>query len=237
MRRKWGKEKVALPRKRSGMGIKMDKGFVYDYLAGIEYPGIDSIYFGRIPLIPLGRWLMGMAVILFVTGIYLSRRRQISVFEMVRFGGRKSWWNAKFRNLFPMGAAACFCYEFCMKGLDLFLHCQEPQGMEEILIFLLWLVHMMTAASIFCLFDLTAFRAMAPAFLLVTEVSTFTVGFYNWNLSKFMFGNWGMYLQSDRIEKTYGFSPGAVMIFQCLIILAVWRAGFWIADRREDAAV
>lgn len=215
----------------------MEKGFVYDYLAGIEYPVYGSIWFGRIPLIPLGRWLMGMAVILFVTGIYLSRRRQILLFEMVRFGGRKSWWNAQFWNLFPVGVMACFCYEFCMKGLDFFVHSQRPQGMEEVLIFLLWLVHMMTTACIFCLFDLTAFRVTAPAFLLVTEVSTFTVGFYDWNLSKFMFGSWGMYLQSDRAEKIYGFSPAAVMLLECLIILTVWCAGSRIADRREDAAV
>ena len=97
------------------------------------------------------------------------------------------------------------------------------------------MVHMMTVASIFCLLDQTAFRHLTPAFLLVTEVSTYTIGFYDWQLSKFMFGNWGMYLQSDRIEKVYGFSPGAVMILECLMILATWRIGIGIAGRREDA--
>ena len=88
----------------------MEKGFVYDYLAGIEFPGFGSIYFGRIPLIPLGRWLMGVAVIFFIAGIYLNRRRQILLFEMVRFGGRKRWWNAQFWDLFPAAAAGCFGY-------------------------------------------------------------------------------------------------------------------------------
>ena len=214
--------------------MDMEKGFVYDYLAGVEFPGIGSIYFGRIPLIPLGRWLLGVAVILFVTGIYLSRRRQISLLEMVRFGGRRSWWSARFWNLFLTGVPACFCYAFCLKGLDLLRHSPKLQGLEEVLILLLWLVHMMTLSSIFCLLDLTAFRQMVPAFLFVTEVSTYTVGFYWWNLSKFMFGNWGMYVQSSRVEDVYGFSPGAVMVSECLMIAAARKIGAAVIERRED---
>lgn len=212
----------------------MKKGFVYDYLAGVDFPVYGDFYGGVIPMIPLGRWLMGAAVILLVTGIYLSRRRQILAFEMVRFGGRKSWWNAQFWNLFLTGAAACLCYEFCMKGLDLLLHLPGETGIEEILIFLLWLVHMMTMAGIFCLADLTVSRRLAPAALFVTEVSTFTVGFYHWHLAKFMFGNWGMYVWSSRVKKAYGFSPGAVMILQCVMILMVWRAGTLIVRKKED---
>lgn len=212
----------------------MENGFVYDYLAGVEFPSSGSIYFGQIPLIPLGRWLMGLAVILFISGVYLSRRRQIALFEMVRLGGRKSWWNAQFRNLFPVGMAGCLCYGCCMKGLDFFLHLPQMRGMEEIWILLLWMVHMMALASILCLFDLTGFRHMAPAFLFVTEVSTYTVGFYRWNLSKFMFGNWGMYVQSDRVEKIYGFSPPAVIFTECVMMLVVWRAGIRIVSRKEN---
>lgn len=215
----------------------MEKGFVYDYLAGIEYPGPDSIYFGRIPLIPLGRWLLGVAVILFVAGVYLNRRRQILVLEMVRFGGRKSWWNAQFWNLFTVGTAGCFCYEFCMKGLDLFWHSPKIPGMEEVWILLLWLVHMVTLVSVFCVLDLTGFRQTAPALLFVTEVSTYTVGFYWWNLSKFMFGNWGMYLQSSRAEEVYGFSPAAVMILECVMIVIFWRIGAAILERRERNSI
>lgn len=212
----------------------MEKGVVYDYLAGVEFAGPESIYFGRIPLVPLGRWLMGVALVLFVTGIYLERRRQISLFEIVRFGERKRWWNAKFLNLFPIAIAGCFCYGSCLKGLDLILYSPKRQGTEEILILLLWLVHMMTLAGIFCLFNLTSFRHMAPAFLFVTEVSTYTVGFYWWDLSKFMFGNWGMYVQSSRVEKVYGFSPAAVVFLECLMITGAWKAGATLSERREN---
>lgn len=93
---------------------------------------------------------------------------------------------------------------------------------------------MLTLASIYCLLDLTAFRNLAPAFLFVTEVSTYTVGFYWWNLSKYMFGNWGMYLQSDRVEKIYGFSPMAVMLSECMMIIAVWKAGEVLLERKDD---
>ena len=63
---------------------------------------------------------MGVAVIFFIAGIYLNRRRQILLFEMVRFGGRKRWWNAQFWDLFPAAAAGCFGYAFCMMGAAFF---------------------------------------------------------------------------------------------------------------------
>ncbi len=177
---------------------------------------------------------MGVAVIFIIAGIYLNRRRQILLFEMVRFGGRKRWWNAQFWDLFPAAAAGCFGYAFCMMGLDFFRHTPKTQGLEEILILLLWLVHMMTLISIFCLLDQTASRHLAPAFLFVTEVSTYVVGFYRWNLSKYMFGNWGMYVQSSRVEKVYGFSPAAVMLFECLMITVVWRLGVVLVENRDS---
>ena len=212
----------------------MERGFVYEYLAGVDFPVYGDFYGSVIPMIPLGRWLMGVAVILFITGICLSRRRQISVLEMVRFGARKGWWNAQFRKLLLVGASACFCYGFCMKGMDLLFRLPGERGTEELLIFLLWSVHMMTMMSIFCLSDLTAFRHLIPAALFVTEVSTYTVGFYWWNLSKFMFGNWGMYVQSSRVEDVYGFSPGAVMVSECLMIAAARKIGAAVIERRED---
>lgn len=215
----------------------MGEGFVYDYLAGVEFPAWGSVYSGVVPLIPLGRWLMGIAVILFITGIYLSRRRQIFLLETARLGGRKNWWNKQFRNLFLVGMARCLCYASGMKGLDLFLHLPGVGGMEELLILLLWLVHMMTLASIFCLLDLTAFRQMTPAFLFVTEVSTYTVGFFWWDLSKFMFGNWGMYVQSTKVERIYGFSPAAVVLLQCLMIVVIWRLGGVLLERKDNFTV
>lgn len=212
----------------------MEKGFVYDYLAGIAYPGFDSIYFGRIPLIPLGRWLLGVAVILFLTGICLSRRRQLALFELVRFGGRRRWWNAQFLKVLLSAAAGCFVYELCMKGLDGLLHIPGMRGTEELLALFLWAVHMMTLASIFCLLDLAGFRQTASALLFVAEVTTYTVGFYCWSLSKYMFGNWGMYMQSSRAESTYGFSPAAVIPLEGLLMLAAWGAGALIISRREE---
>lgn len=212
----------------------MEKGFVYEYLAGVDFLVYGDFYGGVIPMIPLGRWLMGVAVILFITGICLSHRRQISVLEMVRFGGRKGWWNAQFRKLLLVGAAACFCYGFCMKGLDLLFHLPGEKGTEELLIFLLWSVHMIVMVSIFCLSDLTVFRQLIPAALIVTEVSTFTVGFYHWSLSKFMFGNWGMYVWSNRVKKDYGFSPGVVMLLECIMILMMWRVGVFVLRKKSD---
>ena len=211
----------------------MERGFVYEYLAGVDFPGYGDFYGSVIPMIPLGRWQMGLAVILCITGICLSRRRQISVLEMVRFGGRKGWWNAQFRKLLLVGASACFCYGFCMKGMDLLFRLPGERGTEELLIFLLWSVHMMTMMSIFCLSDLTAFRHLIPAALFVTEVSTFTVGFYHWHLSKFMFGNWGMYVWSNRVKKDYGFSPGVVMLLECVMLMAVRKIGGILLEKRD----
>ena len=92
---------------------------------------------------------------------------------------------------------------------------------------------MMTMMSIFCLSDLTAFRHLIPAALFVIEVSTFTVGFYHWHLSKFMFGNWGMYVWSNRVKKDYGFSPGVVMLLECVMLMAVRKIGGILLEKRD----
>ena len=43
-----------------------------------------------------------------------------------------------------------------------------------------------------------------------------------------------MYVQSSRVEKVYGFSPAAVMLFECLMITGVWRLGVVLVENRDS---
>lgn len=200
--------------------MMMERGLTYDFLAGIPYHG-----YREIPLFPLGRWLFGIAVILSLSGVWLGSRRKIAAFEMVRFGSRKRWWDFRFWTLFLVVAAGCFCYEFCICGLDFLMGIQKSDSMEELLIRLLWQVHIMTLVSVFCVLDITAIWKTAPAVIFMTEVSTFAAGIFCRKVSKFMFGSWGMYMQSNVIDVTDGFSQAAVLIIECMIIVAAWGIG------------
>ncbi len=204
-------------------------GLTYDFLAGIPYMEVREI-----PLLPLGRWLFGMAVILFSAGVWLGGRRNIATFEIVRFGSRKRWWDFRFWTLFLAAAAGCFCYEFCIRGLDFLMGIRKPEGMEELLILLLWQVHIVTMVSIFCLLDITAIWKTAPTMLFMTEVSTFVIGIFCRKLSRFMFGNWGMYMQSNAVDAVDGFSPAAVLIMEYVMIAAAWRIGAMALGRKKD---
>lgn len=211
---------------RGGM---MRGSMVYDFLGGIEHPG-----YMQIPLIPLGRWLLGLVFILFVAGIWLGEKRSIAVLEQVRYGSRKRWWNAQFWRTFQVGAAGCLGYGACMLGLDCWFHLLGWEVTEWALILVLWMVHMEVMVSLLCLLDITKERGIAPALLSMTEVLTFSAGFFNWGLAKYMFGNWGMYVQSNRIEPEYGFSPPVVLVLECLLIMAAWKSGMALIRRREN---
>lgn len=201
------------------------EGFMYYFLAGIDY-----LNFGGVDL---GRWLLGIVFILFGAALLLNARRQIVPFEMVRFGSRKQWWNTQFWNLFLVGMAGCFVFAFCMMGLDCLFGKDRPEGMEEVLILLLWQVHVMVIVSMFVLLYLTRMRTAAVAMLLAAEVASFIAGFYLRDLSKYMFGCWGMYMRSNAEDKNFGFSPGAVLMLECGIILGAWEIGVKVVERRD----
>lgn len=207
------------------IGDSMKEGFMYDFLAGIDYFGFSGGH--------LAKWLAGIVFLLFGAGLWLEEKRKIMPFEMVRFESRKQWWNARFRDLFLKGTAGCVLYAFCMMGLDCLSGKTKPDGAEEIWILLLWLVHMMVIVSMFCVLSLTKMRTAAAALLFVTEVSSFIVGFYLRNLSKYMFGCWGMYRQSSLEEALFGFSPAAVLILESLMILAARQFGMKMLERRD----
>lgn len=206
----------------------MRGSMVYDFLGGIEY----SDYL-QIPLIPLGRWLLGLALILFIAGVWLGEKRSISVLEQVRYGSRRCWWNAQFWKVFLVGALGCLGYRLLMGSLDHWFHLPKLEAAEGTLILILWLVHMEVLVSMLCLLDITELREIAPAFISLIELLTFSIGFFNWGLAKFMFGSWGMYVQSNKVEPEYGFSPAVVLILECLLVMAVWKSGTILIKRRE----
>ena len=134
------------------------ESITFSYLGGIADSGL-----GGIPLIPLGRWLLGLSVVLFAAGIFLGGKRKIALLEQVRFGSRRHWWNAQFGGLLFCGAAACLFYECVIQGADTLLHLPWPEEMDGGLVLILWLVHMETLVGAFGLLDITKFGRFAPA--------------------------------------------------------------------------
>ena len=120
-----------------------------------------------------------------------------------------------------------------MGSLDYCFHLPRLEAAEGALILVLWLVHMEVLVSLLCLLDITELRGIAPALLSLIELLTFSVGFFNWWLAKFMFGNWGMYVQSNKVETEYGFSPAVVIILECVLIMTVWKSGTVLIKQRE----
>ena len=120
------------------------ESITFSYLGGIADSGL-----GGIPLIPLGRWLLGLSVVLFAAGIFLGGKRKIALLEQVRFGSRRHWWNAQFGGLLFCGAAACLFYECVIQGADTLLHLPWPEEMDGGLVLILWLVHMETLVGAF----------------------------------------------------------------------------------------
>lgn len=202
------------------------ESITFSYLGGIADSGL-----GGIPLIPLGRWLLGLSVVLLAAGIFLGGKRKIALLEQVRFGSRRHWWNAQFGGLLFCGAAACLFYECVVQGADTLFHLPWPEEMDGSLVLILWLVHMETLVGAFGLLDITKFGRLAPAILFLLEVLTFVTGVFFRGLSKYMFGTWGMYVQSSRVRAVDGFSPAAVLVLEGTMLLVIWKMGAVLAER------
>lgn len=202
------------------------ESITFSFLGGIADSGL-----GGIPLIPLGRWLLGLSVVLFAAGIFLGGKRKIALLEQVRFGSRRHWWNAQFGGLLFCGAAACLFYECVIQGADTLLHLPWPEEMDGGLVLILWLVHMETLVGAFGLLDITKFGRFAPAILFLLEVLTFVTGVFFRGISKYMFGTWGMYVQSSRVRAADGFSPAAVLVLEETMLLVIWKMGTVLAER------
>lgn len=205
----------------------------FQLFAGVPVDETDTF-----PLVPLGCWLFPIGIYLLIIGFRLGMDKQNRRFVMVRFGRIQKWWKHVFlRNLFH-GAAAAVCLLTVFERIDWFALRMIPGNRKEItVIFVLWTVHAMTLSALFLFLETFKDEKRIPAGLLLFEGLTFLSGFRFRKTARFMFGAWGMYVQSNLYEDTYGFSVISVIIVQAAIMVVCYRLGSYLLEGREMEGV
>ena len=89
-----------------------------------------------------------------------------------------------------------------------------------------------TVLIFFLVLDLTRFRKLAPAVLLLLEGITFLAGFSNMRIAQFMYGMWGMYFQSKWYFGETGVSVLLSLLTEMALIALVYLAGRIFLERK-----
>ena len=103
---------------------------------------------------------------------------------------------------------------------------------EKWKMFLLWSIHLIMTMIFFLVLDLTRFRKLAPAVLLLLEGITFLAGFSNMRIAQFMYGMWGMYFQSKWYFGETGVSVLLSLLTEMALIALVYLAGRIFLERK-----
>lgn len=204
----------------------MAGGFIDGFMAGIYANGGD-----RLPLVPLGRWLLGIAAALLFAAYRLGRERRNRTFLMIRCGSQRQWWK---RHLLKcLGGSFIFCAGawLLLRLMDLLLKCNRYGALDNLIILALWTCHVLLLSALLCLLDLTSLRKGAPAGLIVFEVVTLILGFSVPPTAAFTFGTWGMYAQSCLQKAEYGVHPGLVLPAELLAIMGIYWLGLFFIKR------
>ena len=80
-------------------------------------------------------------------------------------------------------------------------------------------------------------KKLIPSILLLLEGLTFLGGYRIKGIAHFMFGTWGMYVQSSLYDGVYGFSIMMVLAAEVLIIAVCYLLGRYILQGKEMEGV
>lgn len=207
----------------------MERSLFFRLFAGVSMNEMDTF-----PLVPLGCWLFPIGIYLLVIGFRLGMDKQNRRFVMVRCGWIQKWWKHYFLRNLLHGVFAAVCLLALFQMIDLYALQMFTGNLEEIsVIFVLWTVHAMTLSALFLLMETLSIQKFIPAVILLLEGLTFLSGFQFRKSAKFMFGVWGMYVQSTLQEGMYGFSMISVMIVQVIIIIVCYWLGSYLLKGKE----
>ena len=205
----------------------------FQLFAGVAMDETDAF-----PLVPLGCWLFPIGIYLLVIGFRLGTDKQNRAFVIVRCGRIQKWWKHFFLRNLLNGALAAVGLLTLFGIIDLSALHQFTGNIKDIsVIFVLWTVHSMTLSALFLFLEAIRIKKMIPAGLLLLEGLTFLSGFRFRKSARFMFGTWGMYVQSNLYKDMYGFSVINVMIVQITIIIACYWLGSYLQKGKEMEGV
>mgnify|MGYP007105515581 FL=1 len=205
----------------------------FQLFAGVAMDEMDTF-----PLVPLGCWLFPIGIYLLIIAFRFGMDKQNRRFVIVRCGWIQKWWKHFFLRNLLNGVFAAVGLLALFKMIDLFALQMFTGNLKEIsAIFILWTVHAMTLSALFLLMEILRIKKLIPAGLLLFEGLTFLNGFRFRKSARFMFGVWGMYVQSNLYEDMYGFSMISVMIAQVIIIMVCYRLGSYLLKGKEMEGV
>ncbi len=205
----------------------------FQLFAGVAMDEMDTF-----PLVPLGCWLFPIGIYLLIIAFRFGMDKQNRRFVIVRCGWIQKWWKHFFLRNLLNGVFAAVGLLALFKMIDLFALQMFTGNLKEIsAIFILWTVHAMTLSALFLLMEILRIKKLIPAGLLLLEGLTFLNGFRFRKSARFMFGVWGMYVQSNLYEDMYGFSMISVMIAQVIIIMVCYRFGSYLLKGKEMEGV
>lgn len=211
----------------------MRSDIFFRFFAGIPMDELDAF-----PLVPLGRWLFPVGIYLLTAGFWLGMDRKNRRFVVIRYGRIQKWWKAFFMKNILYGGIAAIVILFLTGITGLFLSEWLPKQPQMVIgVVVLWTIHGMVFMALFLLMDLTKMRRIAPSVLLFMEGITFLYGYRNRGAARFMFGTWGMYLQSDLHDASYGFPAAGVIAAEISCIAACYLAGGYMLKRKEAEGV
>lgn len=201
----------------------------FQLFAGVPMMEVDTF-----PLVPLGRWLFPIGIYLLIIGFCFGMDRQSRRFVIIRYGWIQKWWKHHFFKNLLNGAYAAVSLLAVFEIIDLLVLQRFTQNLKEILVIgVLWTVHVMTLSALFLFMENLQIKKMIPAAILLLEGLTFLVGFRFRKISRFMFGTWGMYLQSNLYEEICGFSVINVILVQITIISVCYWIGGHLLEGKE----
>lgn len=207
----------------------METSLFFQLFAGIPMDTIDNF-----PLIPLGRWLLPIGIYILLISLYLGMDRQNRRFVVIRYGMVRIWWKKYFvKNIFNGGLTAVVML-LLFVIFELLISQRLIGSLLEIVeIAVLWTVHAITISGLFIFLDVMDAKKMIPSALLLLEGLTFLGGYHVKGIANFMFGTWGMYVQSSFYDNVYGFSTMMVLSVQILIVAGCYLLGRFMLQGKE----
>lgn len=211
----------------------MEISLFFRLFAGVPMNEMDTF-----PFVPLGCWLFPIGIYLLIIGLRLGMDKQTGRFVIVRFGWIQKWWKHYFWKNLLNGAFAAVSLLALFVLIDVVVLQMFTGNLKVIsAIFVLWTVHAMTLSALFLLMETLRIKKLIPAVILLLEGLTFLRGFQFRKSARFMFGVWGMYVQSNLHESMYGFSIISVMMVQVTIITVCYCLGSYLLKGKEMEGV
>ena len=207
----------------------MEQSTVLNFFGGVSEDGLNwAVNFEKV-LIELTRWLLPIGICLLAEGFCMEKWKKIEPLSCCRYETVKIWWRHKFFRNLLYGISMAAVLFLAAIAVDT-LRAVNFYG-EVWKVFVLWFVHVITIMSFFIILDLTKFRTLAPAILLLLEVVTFLAGFQSIRAARFMYGMWGMYFQSEWYFGEMGVSVVPSLIIQGILLVIGYLIGSLLLER------